>query len=234
MKHSLSYNKLQKSFFVVLKWRERTGKFQVQFSLFDRHSPNTPPSGYLSLSLHWKSETLKCLWRLPYAGEPETQFVGLRGSILNVETERNVFILSPLQPVVTQSLLRSEDSLRVADNRHGPNMWSARAAQITRSHLLMDHRGRQTRSNVPWHSEQCVGMMKTYSCCLLSASRPTSLTGTLSTTSMRTTLETFGNFQSKTVVNVLCSCIHTGGRTCLQWACKDSCCAQHLGARGVS
>lgn len=65
------------------------------------------------------------------------------------------------------------------------------------------------------------------SCCLLSASRPTSLTGTLSTTSMRTTPQTFGNFQSKTLVNVLHSlyshCIQTGARTYSQWSWKDGC-----------
>lgn len=74
----------------------------------------------------------------------------------------------------------------------------------------------------PCCCERCVKMMKTCFCCLLSASRPTSLTGTLSTTSMRTTLETFGNFQCMTIFKVL-RAVYAVFKTCLQWACKGSC-----------
>lgn len=241
VKHSLSCKKLDKSVYifsvVVLLWFIKTSESEYQalhfYSLSDWSSPpspkNIPSGGYISFSV--KNPVVKSLMSR-WTRNPAGRF-SLHGSILNMETERNVWfsllfsqLCSYAPPVV--SFLISEGSWRIQiydKRRHtcGAHMF----APLTRLHLLMDRWGLLKRSNKPWCSEWCVRIMKTCFCCLLSASRPTSLTGTLSTTSMRTTLETFGNFQSMTVFKVLLGrllCIHTGARTCLQWACRDSCC----------
>lgn len=227
---------------VVLLWFRKTSESEYQalhfYSLSD--CPPPPKISHLVDTFHFlfngkrKIPSKNLFVKSPmsrWTRNPAGRF-SLHGSILNVKREQSVWFrllfsqLCSYAPTVDFFFffLISEGSWRDPDLWHvEASMWSAHVAPLTRLHSLMDRWGLLKRSNKPWCSQRRVRIMKTCFCCLLSASRPTSLTGTLSITSMKTTLETFGNFQSTTVFKVLL-CIHTGASTCLQWACRDSCC----------
>lgn len=200
----------------MLLWliKKSESEFQPQFSLFD-----TPPKKkkFIFYSLKTQNPVRKCLCL-------RSAHTELAGFVCVAPFWAKRYILSPLLPVITQSFLLSEGSLQMTRPKH-----VQRTCCSNDTSAVTDGAPRTAETfwcilrTMRYNDENC-------SCCLLSASRPTSPTGTLSTTSMRTTPQTFGNFQSKT--NVLHSrlhCIHTGARTYLQWSCKDSC----WGLRGL-
>lgn len=178
-----------------------------------------------SFSIHWKLKTPSRNAFVKSSISPHRVCrLCLCGSILNAETERSLSFLSPLLPAITQSFLLSEGSLQMTRTKHVQRTCCSNdTIAVTDGSPRTAETFWCTLRTMCYSDESC-------SYCLLSASRPTSLTGTLSTTSMRTTPQTFGNFQSKTIVNALHSrvhCIHAGARTYLQWSCKDSCWGLH-------
>lgn len=193
-------------------------KVKVNFSPNSLSLANPPKKDFI-FSLETQNPVKKCLCEVFDQSTPSSQALL---AWLHFECGNGAmrFILSPLLPVITHSFLLSEGSLQMTRTKHVQRTCCSNdTIAFADGSLRTSETFWSTLRTMCYNDESC-------SCCLLSASRPTSPTGTLSTTSMRTTPQTFGSFQSKTIVNVLHSrlhCIHTGARTYLQWSCKDSC-----------